>query len=128
MSGKRLRNGGMSVLSVQMSVGDTERQQWAELSASVDVSNPVSFLPASLLKGLGVTPAVAANVVLANGNRSMLELGYAWLELENRQAMTHFVFDEENGQPQLGRVAINSLLLEVGQATGKLVPMTNLFL
>ena len=118
----------MSVFRVQISVGDPERRQWQELSAVVDTSRPGSFLPASLLRGLGVTPAMTANAVLPNGNSSVVELGYAWLALNHRQAMTHFVFDEENGQPRLGRIAINSLLLEVDQATGELVPTTNLLL
>ena len=118
----------MSVFSVQISIGDAERRQWVELSASVDVSNPVSFLPGALLRELEIAPSMTRSFTMENGSIRNLDFGYAWLRLNEREGMTYFVFDEENGQPRLGRIAINSLLLEVDQAHSKLVPMTNLFL
>ena len=62
------------------------------------------------------------------GGRKEADLGYAWLKLESREAMTHFVFADEDIQPLLGRVAINSLLLEYDADRQVLLPMTNLTL
>lgn len=118
----------MSVFRVQISVGDPERRQWRELTADVDTSRPLSSLPASLLRGLGISPAMTRAVAWPDGDRSTIELGYAWLALNGREAMTHFVFADEDTHPLLGRIAINSLLLEFDSTSQQLVPMTNLTL
>lgn len=118
----------MSVFRVQFSVGDPERRHWRELSALVDVSNPVSFLPGAILRELEVAPSMTRSFTMSDGNRQDFNFGYTWFELNGRQGMTFFVFDEENEQPRLGRIAVNSILLEVDQAQEKLVPMTNLLL
>ena len=118
----------MGFLRVQISVGDPERRQWRELTADVNTSRPLSFLSASLLRGLGISPAMTGAVALPNGDRSTVELGYAWLAFDGREAMTHFVFADEDAHPTLGRIAINSLLLEFDSDSQQLVPMTNLTL
>lgn len=118
----------MSVFRVQISVGGPERRQWRELTAAVDTSRPLSFLPASLLRELGVSPEMTGTVALPNGDRLNVELGYAWFALDGREAMTHFVFADEDTPPTLGRIAINSLLPEFDSTSQQLVPMTNLTL
>ena len=102
----------MGAFSVDISVGGIERRQWLGVRAEVDTSQPLSFLPASMLRGLEISPAMNGSVVFPDGVRKRAELGYAWLKLGDREAMTHFVFSNEDIHPSLGRVAINSLLLE----------------
>ena len=115
-------------LSVVMAVGGTQRSGWREFVASVDISNPASFLPGAVLRDLGIAPSMTRSFTRADGCIRDLDFGYAWLRLNDREGMTCFVFDEDNRQPRLGRIAINSLLLEVDQAQNKLVPMTTLLL
>ena len=71
---------------------------------------------------------MTGNIRFPDGKRKEADLGYAWLKLESREAMTHFVFADEDIQPLLGRVAINSLLLEYYADGQVLLPMTNLTL
>ena len=113
----------MSVFRVQISVGDAKRGYWRELSAVVDTSRPLSFLPGSVLRELKISPAMTRAVT---GARKEIDLGYAWLKLNEREAMTHFAFASEDTRPFPGRVAINSLLLEFDSVNQQLVPMTNL--
>ena len=91
----------------------------------VDTSRPLSLLPGSVLRGLGISPAMTRNARLPDGNRMEIDVGYASLKLDDHEAMTHFVFADENCRPSLGRVAINSLLLEYDAAKRMLIPMTS---
>ena len=116
----------MSVFRVQISVGGVKRGYWRELSAVVDTSSPLSFLPGSVLRELKISPAMTRAVTLPDGARKEIDLGYAWLKLNEREAMTHFAFASEDTRPFPGRVAINSLLLEFDSVNQQLVPMTNL--
>ena len=65
------------------------------------------------------------SVVFPDGIRKQADLSYAWLKLGDREAMTHFVFSDEDIHPSLGRVAINSLLLEYDADSQAPRPMTN---
>ena len=118
----------MGVFSIEISIGDIERRQWRELSAVVDVSSPVSFAPGSMLRELGISPAMRPVLRLPDGSVRTMDLGYAWLWLNGREAMTHFVFGDESTPPLLGRIALNSLFLELDPLNERLVPMTNLTL
>ena len=88
----------------------------------------MSAVPASVLTDLGVAPETKEIGQLADGSEKEVDVAYTWLRLNEREGMTYFVFDEGESQPRLGRVAINSLLLEVDQTQSKLVPMTKLLL
>lgn len=114
----------MSVFRVRIAVSDTERRQWRELSADINTSLPESYLPGSVLRELGISPAMTGGVRLPDGIKRYVSLGYAWLKLNNREAMTHFVFADESTRPLLGRVAINCLLLEFNSVNRQLVPMS----
>lgn len=69
----------MGAFSVDISVGDAKREYWRELSAEVDTSRPLSFLPGSLLRGLGISPAVNGIVEFPDGIKKRADLGYTWL-------------------------------------------------
>ena len=114
----------MSALRVHISIGDIERSQWREMRVDVVASQPLSFVPVSVLRELGVLPAMTGSIQFPDGDRRESELGYAWLRLDEREAMTHFVFADESIPPCLGRIAINSLLLEYDADNQILRPMT----
>ena len=118
----------MGIFSVEFSVGDAERGQWRQLSAIVDVTQPVSFVPGSVLWELGISPVMTRTFRLSDGTAKSVNFGYTWLRLNDREAMTHFAFNDENTRPLLGRVAVNSLLLEIDPVNERLVPMTNFLL
>ena len=118
----------MGVLRVEISIGDIERMRWREMSAVVDTSRPISFVPGSVLRDLGISIAMTRTIRLPDGMIRNINLGYVWLRLNDREAMTHFAFADDNTPSLLGRIAVNSLLLEIDEVSHRLVPMTNLLL
>ena len=94
----------------------------------VDDSKPISVLPSAVLNELGIAPSMNRLCTMPDGSLRDINFGYVWLRLNGREGMTYFAFGDALVQPRLGRVAINSLLLEVDPACNKLVPMTNLLL
>ena len=114
----------MGAFSVEFSIGDAGRRQWRQLSAVVAASQSISFVPGSVLRDLGILPVMARSFQLSDGTERTIRLGYTWLRLNDREAMTHFAFGDDHTCPTLGRIAVNSSLLEIDSANERLVPMT----
>ena len=111
----------MSVLRVQISVGDTERRQWQDLFAVVDTGTFMSAVPGSVLRDLGVEPAMKDIGQSADGTEKEVDVAYTWLRLDGREVMTHVIFNEEFTDPLLGSLALETLLLVVDPAGERLV-------
>ena len=112
----------MSVFGVQISIGDTERRRWQDLSAVVDTGTFMSAVPGSVLTDLGVEPAMKEIGQLADGTEKEVDVAYTWLRLNGREIMTHVIFNEEFTNPLLGSLALETLLLVVDPAGERLVP------
>ena len=112
----------MSVFRVQISVGDSERRQWQDLSTVVDTGTFMSAVPGSVLRHLGVQPAMKDIGQLAGGTEKEVDVAYTWLRLDGREVMTHVIFNEEFTDPLLGSLALETLLLVVDPAGERLVP------
>lgn len=112
----------MGVFRVQISIGDTERQQWRGLSAVVDTGSFMSAVPGSVLRDLGVDPVMKDAGQLADGTEKEVDVAYTWLRLGGREVMTHVIFNEEFTNPLLGSLALETLLLFVDPAGERLMP------
>ena len=112
----------MSVFRIRISVGNTERSEWQDLSAVVDTGTFMSAVPGSVLRGLGVEPAMKDVGQLADGTEKEVDVAYTWLRLDGREVMTHVIFNEEFTDPLLGSLALETLLLVVDPAGERLVP------
>ena len=66
----------MSVFRVQISVGDSERRQWRDMSAVVDTGTFMSAVPGSVLRDLGVQPAMKDIRQLADGTEKEVDVAY----------------------------------------------------
>ena len=111
----------MSVFRVKISVGNTERSEWQDLSAVVDTGTFMSAVPGSVLRGLGVEPAMIDIGQLVDGTEREVDVAYPWLRLDGREVMTHLIFNEEFTDPLLGSLALETLLLVVDPAGERLV-------
>ena len=116
----------MEPFNAEISIGDTERCQWIHLSATVDTSTFMMFVPGSLLQKLGLPPASTQKVQTADGRLRDMDVAYTWIRANGREMMTYIVFNDEETEPVMGRLAVNSLLLTVDPMARKLVPMTNI--
>ena len=118
----------MDTFSAEISIGDTERLQWIDLSAKVDTSMFMMFVPGSLLRKLGLTPASTQKIQTADGSSRDMDMAYTWIRANGREMMTYIIFNDEETEPLMGRLAVNSLLLTVDPVAQKLVPMTNILI
>lgn len=57
----------METFSAEISIGDTERREWVDLSVTVDTERFMLFVPGSLLRELGVTPSSTNKFRTADG-------------------------------------------------------------
>jgi len=116
----------MGVFSVAISIGDTESQQWVELSATVDTGAFMMSMPGSLLRELGVTPTFTDNFRTADGGVRDMDVGPARLRLNGREVITYIAFNEDYTTPLLGSLALETLRLAVDPVEQRLFPLDSL--
>ena len=116
----------MGVFSVAISIGDTENQQWVELSATVDTGAFLMSMPGSLLRSLGVTPSFTENVRMADSRTRAMDIGYAWLRLNGREVMALVAFNDDHTTPLLGSLALETLRMYVDPVEQRLLPMDSI--
>ena len=66
----------MGIFNVEISVGNTDRRQWLEVSATVDTVSFVSSVPGSLLRELGLTPIMNQPFRMADGTLRNMDVAY----------------------------------------------------
>ncbi len=113
----------MGVFSVEISIGDNEREQWIDLWATVDTGAFMMSVPGSLLRELGVSPSFTENVRLADGRTRNMDVGHAWLRLNGREVITYFAFNDDYTTPLLGALALETLRMSVDPVEQRLVPL-----
>ena len=113
----------MGVFNVPISVGDSNRQEWTDLTATVNTETYMSAVPASVLRTLGLSPNMRGIASLADGTERNVDIAYTWLRVDSREIMTHIIFNEENTGPLLGSLALETLLLVVDPSGERLVPL-----
>ena len=112
----------MGVFSVGIGVGDNDRQQWRDLSATVDTASFVSSVPGSVLRDLGVSPVMEMPFQLADGTVRVMDVAYTWIRVDGREVMTNIAFNDEYTSPLLGSLALETLMLSVDPSGGRLIP------
>ena len=112
----------MGVFSVEISIGDNERDKWRELSATVDTASFVSSVPGSVLRDLGVAPVMELPFQLADGTVRIMDVAHTWLRVDGREVMTNIAFNDEYTSPLLGSLALETLMLSVDPSRGRLIP------
>ena len=116
----------MGVFSVDISVGDTAGGRWQDLSAIVDTGAVISSVPGSILRYLGVSPAMRQSVRLADGSRKTVDIGYTWLRFNGQRVMTYIAFNDETSSPLLGALTLEELWVRVDPLEGRLIPLTDM--
>ena len=103
----------METFSVEIQIGEFDRERWVSVDALVDTGAFMTAVPGSILRGLGVAPAGTWRVRLADGNEARdMEIGYAWVRLEGKDAIVQVLFNDEGTQPVIGWFGLDGLFLE----------------
>ena len=118
----------MGTFSVQIAVGDQERQRWTTLDALVDTGASITAVAASVLRELGVRPLAQERFRFAQGETRVIDVGQTWVRVGDRERVTLVLFNEEGTAPLLGALALEALFMAVDPAAQKLVPAEGLMM
>lgn len=118
----------MGTFSVPISIGDPQGENWIELDALVDTGASVTSVPGSILRELGVMPVTSRRFRFAQGEARQMEMGRTWINVDGREEVTLFIFNDEGTLPLLGALALESLFLGVDPVEQKLIPVDGLLM
>ena len=110
----------MGTFNVEIEIGDPDCKRFERVDALAGSRTPYTFLPSSLLEGLGVKPH-RTMTFMADGSR--IERGFAqtWARLNGVDCITPVIFGDEDAVPLLGRVTLGCLGLGIDEANERLV-------
>ena len=111
----------MGTFNVEIEIGDPDCKRFERVDALAGSRAPYTFLPSSLLEGLGVKPHRTMTFVMSDGSR--IERGFAqtWAKLNGVDGITPVIFGDEDAVPLLGRVTLGCLGLGIDEANERLV-------
>ena len=113
----------MGTFSVKIEVGPLDGARYAEVEALVGTGAPATMLPASILRGLGIAPAMSQTFEYADGRRVELDMGEASVKAEGRETPTWVVFGEDETVFLLGRHTLNGLFMKADPVNRRLQPV-----
>jgi len=90
--------------------------------ALVDTGATDTFLPARVLRGLGIRPAGRRSYELADGTEQELPIGFGVIEVLGRAAGGTLVFADDKEEPLLGATVLESTGFWIDPQRERLVP------
>ena len=102
-------------------VGPTGRR--LTVDALVDTGSTFTSVPTDILADLGVEPRREVRLRLADGTSHPRPLGRVLAELDGVEEVTFVVFGEAGSPPTIGAVTLETFLLGIDPAAGRLVPV-----
>jgi clan AA aspartic protease len=90
--------------------------------ALVDTGATDTFLPASVLRKLGIQPSARRSYELADGTEQDLPIGFGVIEVLGRAAGSTLVFAGEKEEPLLGVTVLESAGLWIDPQHERLIP------
>ena len=118
----------MGTFSVQISIGDTERESWVQLDALVDTGASITSAPASVLREMGITPLTRQTFRFAQGEVREMEIGQTWVRVEGKEVVTLVLFNDEGTSPLLGALTLEAIFMGVDPVGQQLVPVEGLMM
>jgi clan AA aspartic protease len=90
--------------------------------ALVDTGATDTFLPASVLRKLGIKPSARRSYELADGTEQDLPIGFGVVEVLGRAAGSTLVFAGEKEEPLLGVTVLESTGIWIDPQHERLIP------
>jgi len=116
----------MGVFRHPLEIAATEEGPFENLRALVDTGSIYTWVPASLLTRLGLTPSEQQAFQLEDGTLIQKGLTEAVVRLLGRTRHTLVVFGDETGPVLLGAYTLEGFTLGVDPMQRRLVPMSPL--
>ncbi len=97
------------------------RKQWTG-RLLVDTGATDTFVPASVLRKLGIKPEATRSYELADGTWQELDIGFGVIEVQGQQAGGTLVFAGEKEEPLLGVTVLESTGFWIDPQRERLIP------
>ncbi|MCY4653214.1 MAG: hypothetical protein OXC95_08630 [Dehalococcoidia bacterium] len=118
----------MGTFSVQIEIGDANRERWVTMDALVDTGASITSAPGSFLRDLGVEPEFRQIFQFAQGEPRQMNIGYARVRFEGKEVITQVLFNDEGTPPLLGAMALEGAYLGVDPVAKRLIPVRGLMM
>ena len=113
----------MGTFSVNIQIVNPQAAKFEELEALVDTGATTTVVPASVLRGLGVTPAMYQTFEYANGEEVELGMAEVRVRVEDRETSTWVVFGSDDAGALLGAYTLEGVFLGVDPYNRRLIPV-----
>ena len=113
----------MGTFTIPIQVGNLAGQRFVTLEALVDTGATYTSIPASTLAQLGIEIRESSSFELADDRLTEYPVGYASIQLEEREIIAMVVFADEGTTPLLGATALETASLAVDPVHQILVPV-----
>lgn len=111
-----------------MEIGAAREGPFVPVEAVVDPGAFYSWVPAGILRELGVQPTTTREFQLADGSVIQRELGEAVVRIDGQMAHTFFIFGDEGTEPLLGAYTLEAFALVPDPVNQRLLPIPRLYL
>lgn len=118
----------MGTFSVAIELGDPGGTRFRRLEALVDTGASYTWVPASTLRALGVTPRIRFPFVLADGRRLERDMAETRVRLDGQERTTLVVFGDDGTQPLLGAYTLEGFGVAADPVNKRLVPVPGLLM
>ena len=116
----------MGTFHVPVQLGDQQGQRFEPLDALVDTGATYTWVPAPIMRRLGLAPAHRMPFILANGERIEREMVETKIRLDGEERTTVVIFGDEDSQPLLGVVTLETFGRGVDPVNRRLIPVPGL--
>ncbi len=118
----------MGAFSQRIELATGIQGPFVAIEALVDTGATYTFVPGSILRGLGVLPTQQRDFEVADGRVKRYDLADVAVRLNGEVHPTLVVFGDEGARPLLGVVTLETFGLGVDPVSRRLVPMRGLLL
>ena len=116
----------MGTFNFEIEIGDPDGERFEPVNALADSGSTYTFVPSTLLDGLGVSRNRTMTFRLADGSRIVRHVGYTWAKLNGMNGTTPVIFGDDSATPLLGSVTLENFGLEIDSANERLVEINAL--
>ena len=118
----------MGTFHVAIQIGDPRVSSFETLEALVDTGASYTWVPASVLRRLGVESTFRFPFLLADGRRIEREMAETRVRLDSRERTTLVVFGDEGTQSLLGAYILEGFGLAPDPVNRRLIPVPGLLM
>ena len=113
----------MGTFSVTVELGDPKGARWEPVEMLVDSGATFTWVPAPILRRLGVVPQEYRQFEIAGGEVISRGVAQTWIRYGAQGHITFVVFGDDDSAALLGAYALEGFLLGVDPYRERLVPI-----